>query len=108
TMLSASYLNALRGDNPLGILPFVQPFIVVIGVQIATLISCVAYRAAAAHVGLRVEQVAFCVVSFFFVWSALEVVAIARNLLAHAITRSAHAASEERDDAQRVRRLHGR
>jgi hypothetical protein len=105
TLLSAGYLRTLRGDKPLGVLPFVQPFMIVIGIQTATLLGCVAYRAAAEHVPVRAEQMAFCVVTFFFALSALDVIAIGRSLVAHAVTRSTEAAVEEREEEQRVRRL---
>jgi hypothetical protein len=104
TLLSASYLKTLRGDKPLGIVPFMQPFILVIGIQTVTVVACVAYRAAALEPRERIEQVAFCSLSFLFVLSCFEVVAIARNLIGH----SAEADVEESEDKNRVSSLHDR
>jgi len=108
TLLSSSYLRTLRGEKPLGIVPFMQPFIIVTGVQVATVVACVVYRATAPVWSQRVEQVFFCVLSFFFIFSCLEVVAVARNLVAHGVTRSSEADVEALEDANRVRHLRGR
>jgi hypothetical protein len=106
TLLSASYLRTLRGDEPLGIVPFMQPFILVLGIQTATVVGCVAYRAAAPGLGSRAEHIFFAILSFFFVFATFEVVALARNLIAHGVTRSVEAEVEENED--NVRRLRGK
>lgn len=93
-LMSDSYLRLLRsGDG--GVLSFVRPFIVTVGVQVAALIGGVAYRATATRMGHTGENAAFVLLSFVFVFGALDVVAITRNLFAHALLRERLSVVEE-------------
>jgi len=102
TLMSDDYMRVLR-DPPDGVVAFLRPFMIAIGIQVGTLIGAVAYRAAADELPLRAEQVVFVALSFLFVFGVLEVVAITRNLLAHALLRSQQAATD--DAEQRVAQL---
>jgi hypothetical protein len=93
-LMSDSYLRLLS-ENKDGVLVFVRPFIIAIGVQIGALLGAVIYRIVAVHLPHRVEEVAFVVLCFLFVAAVLEVVALTRNLFGHAILRAAQTATDE-------------
>jgi hypothetical protein len=104
TLMSDKYLRLLSTGS--GVIAFLRPFILAIGIQVGTLIGGVAYRAASDELPLRAEQVFFVALSFAFVFGVLEVVAITRNLLAHAVLRAEQVATE--DAEQRVAQLPAR
>jgi hypothetical protein len=102
-LLSDRYLRLLN-EAPEGVLVFLRPFIIAVGIQVGALLGAVAYRAGAAELSLRWEQVLFCAVSFLFVFGSLEVLAVTRNLLAHALLRAEQVKTEDLE-AQGVRPL---
>jgi hypothetical protein len=105
-LLSDRYLLLLK-EAPNGVIGFLRPFMLAVGFQIAALLVAVAYRAAASELPKRGEEIAFCAVSFLFVLGALEVVAVTRNLLAHALLRADQAEVEHLEE-QGVRAMRDR
>jgi hypothetical protein len=85
-LMSDSYLLALN-ENRDGVAAFLRPFIVAVGVQVGALLFTIAYRASARFLPSKVEVGLFLVLCFLFVFSLLDVVALARAVLAHGITR---------------------
>lgn len=70
------------------ILNFLAPFMVVIAIQIATVLSTVFYRAFASIVPSIWEHWIFGLVLVFFVLSCLEVITLARSIFMFALLRS--------------------
>src|SRR5581483_4878889 len=102
SLMNDRYLLLLQVDGKAtDVLRFLRPFIIAIGIQSFTLIFTVAYRAVASAVPLRAEQAMFIVLSFFFVWSVGEVVAITRNLFAHAVVRAQEARTNDAEEQVR-------
>lgn len=85
-LMSDSYLRLLRGTGE-GVLAFLGPFMVVIGLQVGTILAVVAYRAFSGLVSLQAEHWLFGVVTALFAVSTLEVVSLARNVLMHGLAR---------------------
>lgn len=104
-LMTDSYLRLLS-DGRDGVLGFVRPFVIAIGVQIGALLGAVIYRIVAAHLPHRVEQVAFVILCYLFVAAVLEVVALTRNLFGHAVLRAAQVSTE--DAEERVTQLRDR
>lgn len=86
-LLSESYLRLLNEERD-GILAFLSPFMVVIGIQVAAVIGAVSYRAFAKFVPPTVENWLFCALAVLFLTSALEVVALARSVIMHGLARA--------------------
>lgn len=87
-LISENYLRLLN-QGPNGILGFLSPFMIAIGLQVATVLAAVAYRASALKLsGRAVESWAFGVVTVLFVVAALDVVALARSVLMHGLARA--------------------
>jgi small-conductance mechanosensitive channel len=87
SLFSDTYIRALN-ENPDGVSAFLRPFLVAIGIQVAALLLAVAYRASASHLSTSVEGTAFVVLSFLFTYAVADVVALARGILAHGVTRA--------------------
>jgi MFS family permease len=86
-LLSDDYLRWLdETDN--GVTGFLSPFIVSVGLQVATLIGAVLYRAIAAQLPRTAEEWCFGVVSVLFFTATLDVVALARSVLMHGVARA--------------------
>lgn len=86
-LMSNDYLRQLRTARD-GVLAFLGPFMVVIGLHVGTLLLAVAYRAFAAQIPEEAENWLFGVITTLFVISVLEVVALARSVLMHGLARS--------------------
>ena len=86
-LLSDSYLRWLK-LAPKGVLTFLAPFMVTLGIHVATVLGAVLYRAAASLVPSWLEGFAFVVLTLLFVYALLEVVALARAVLAHGLRRA--------------------
>jgi hypothetical protein len=101
SLLSEDYLRLLRsGDS--GVLGFFRPFMITIGIQVATVLGSVCY-VAVARLLFQFEPWVFGAVSVLFVASCLEIVALTRSVLMHALLRSRF--SEVSDiEAERERR----
>jgi hypothetical protein len=96
--LSDSYMLQLRA-NPKGVRVFFVPFMVNIGVDVGLVIGLVAYRAVATHLVRAADKTFFVILTILFVYAILNVMALARNVMAHGITRAEMAEIErlERD-----------
>jgi hypothetical protein len=86
-LLSNRYAIWLN-QTPDGIGSFVGPFLIGVGVQIASLLVAVAYRLAAKALPNPWEQIAFGVTAVVFVYAALDVVVLAKTVFAHAKTKA--------------------
>lgn len=87
SLLSDSYLRWLD-ETEAGVEGFFAPFIVAIGMQVAVVLAALAYRAAATHLAKEMERWTFGVIAFLFVFSALDVVALGRDVFAHGVARA--------------------
>ena len=92
--LSDSYMLQLR-KNPKGVRVFFVPFMVNIGVDVGLVIGTVAYRAVATHLNPALDKTLFVILAIVFVYALLNVIALARNVMAHGITRAEMAEIEE-------------
>jgi MFS family permease len=86
-LMSDAYLRWLE-DNQSGIVPFLSPFMVSVGLQVGALLGAVLYRATASHMPGTAEKWFFGVISVLFFTAALDVVALARMVLLHGIARA--------------------
>jgi MFS family permease len=86
-LLSDDYLRWLEKTEA-GVIGFLSPFMVSIGLQVATLIGAVIYLAIADHLPRTAAEWFFGVVSVLFFTAALDVVALARSVLMHGVARA--------------------
>jgi glucan phosphoethanolaminetransferase (alkaline phosphatase superfamily) len=86
-LFSDTYLKWLA-SAPDGVRGFLAPFMFAIGVQVGALLLTVGYRAAAQHVPTQIERGAWVLLAFAFCYSLLNVVALARSVMAHGLTRA--------------------
>lgn len=86
-LMSESYLRLLRSGDA-GVLAFFRPFILAIGLQVATILLSVGYGALAKHLPSEVEPWAFGVICVLFFASCLEVVVLCRSIMMHVELRS--------------------
>lgn len=87
SLLSDAYLRLLRASDS-GVLGFFRPFMLAIGLQVATLVGALLYSALAALIPDGWEPWAFGVVSGFFFASCFEIVVLTRSVLMHALLRT--------------------
>jgi uncharacterized protein YacL len=85
--LSESYMIQLQ-KQPKGVRAFFAPFMVNIGVDVGLVIGTVAYRAVALHMPKLVENIFFVLIATLFVYAALNITALTRAVMAHAVTRA--------------------
>lgn len=98
TAFSDRYLSLLN-SAPKGVMGFLRPFLVSIGMQVGSIIWTVAYRASGSVVPSKVEVMGWLVACFLFVFAILDVVSLAKDVLAHTATRADQIRREvERDD----------
>jgi hypothetical protein len=86
-LMSDDYLRWLE-TNASGVTGFLSPFMVSVGLQVATLIGAVLYQATADHLPRTLEKWLFGVISVLFFTAALDVVALARSVLMHGVARA--------------------
>lgn len=86
SLMNDDHLRRLRQAEG-GLRAFLSPFIVSIGAFTALIIGAVSYRAAASLVSAAVERWLFVSLCFLFVFTALDLLALSRNVFAHAILR---------------------
>jgi len=104
TISNDDYLKLLNRTSD-GVLGFYRPFVLAIGIQILTILSLIAYRAMATDVTHSIEGWSFRLITVMFVFSLLDIVALARNLLMHAVTRAKQSdLTESPDDVVAQRR----
>lgn len=84
---SDDYLRNLKSKSG-GVLAFYRPFVFALGIEIIALILIIVYRALATHVIVGVECLVFAVMCFFVAYSVFNVLAVARNVVMHALLRA--------------------
>lgn len=95
------YLRALQRDDAEsdGMQRFLEPFLLVLGVEVLVLLLALVYPLAAESVPAGVEHGAFYALGFLLVYGLLDVVALARSIVRHGIGRAQDAVREaERDE----------
>ncbi len=106
SLLSDTYIRALN-ENPDGVSAFLRPFLVAIGIQVAALLLAVGYRASASQLSASLESTVFVVLSFLFTYAVADVVALARGILAHGVTRAKEVSVSDLEEEARVLRHPG-
>jgi len=107
SLFSDSYLKWLN-KAPQGVRGFLAPFMFTIGLQVGTILLVVGYRATALEVPPKVEKPAWVFLCFAFTYSMLNIVALARAVLGHGITRARAAEIGEPDSPVRPFQQRGR
>ena len=102
SLLSDTYLRLLKASDS-GILDFLRPFMLAVGVQVATLISAVFYSALAPSIPAALEPWLFGVIAVLFCASCLEIIVLTRSVFMHAQLRTRFAEVLELD-AERERK----
>lgn len=87
TLWSAEYVKLISSVEG-GVMNFLRPFMIGIGVNAMALACMVAYRAVAVDVNSGVEGSLFVASAFFFSFALADVVAIGRNMMMHARMRA--------------------
>lgn len=85
-LLADDYLRQLE-ETESGVVGFLRPFMISIGLQVGAFLAAIAYRAVAAHVSPKLEHWLFGIVTVLFLVAALDVVALARSVLMHGVAR---------------------
>jgi hypothetical protein len=93
-LLSDRYVLWLQKSGD-GLPGFLGPFVVGVGLQITSLLLSIAYRVVGKAIPSPWEAVTFAVVMAIFVYAALDVVALARTVFAHAVTKAEVAEIEQ-------------
>jgi hypothetical protein len=83
--MSDSHIRWLNTEG--GVLPFLQPFSVAIGIQVITLVLVVSYRVTATMLPAPLEKVAFAVIAWMFTWALSDIMAATRGVLSNAVLR---------------------
>ncbi|MDZ8202080.1 hypothetical protein RZO50_11185 [Microbacterium sp. SSW1-59] len=96
SLLSDSYLRLLQASDS-GVLGFLRPFMIAVGVQVATLLGAVGFAATAEFLPPGLEPWFFGVLSVLFVASCLEVVVLMRSVFMHALLRTKFAQTLENE-----------
>ncbi|ORV21101.1 hypothetical protein AWB98_02125 [Mycolicibacterium conceptionense] len=86
-LLSESYLRLLNHDRD-GVLLFLSPFMLAIGIQVSAVIGAVLYRAFASLMPHGLEIWIFGALVVLFLMGALAVVALARSVIMHGLARA--------------------
>lgn len=84
---SEEYTRALN-ETSKGVVGFYRPFIIAIGLEVWTILLAIAYRATAANLDSVVEGWLFRLLGFLIAFCVLDILAIGRNVLMHAVTRA--------------------
>ena len=87
-VISSDEYTRFLGKASEGILGFYRPFIIAIGLEIWTILTIIGYRAVAQELPSIWERLVFCAMCILIVFTLLDILAIARNVLMHALTRS--------------------
>ncbi|QYJ04236.1 hypothetical protein KUV85_00715 [Nocardioides panacisoli] len=106
-LFTTDYLRLLDEDGSGdGVVGFLSPFMIAIGLQVTVLIGGVSYGAAASQVPSTGEAWWFGVETTLFLVAALDVVALARSVVMHGVARSrmSHAQVGDLDSRRDQRR----
>lgn len=85
--LSESYTLQLQ-KNPKGVRAFFAPFVINVGVDVGLIIGTVAYRAIASNLPHLAEKILFVILASLFIYAILNIMALTRAVMAHAVTRA--------------------
>lgn len=85
--LSESYTLQLQ-KNPKGVRAFFAPFVINVGVDVGLIIGTVAYRTIASNLPHLVEKILFVILASLFIYAILNIMALTRAVMAHAVTRA--------------------
>jgi len=86
-LMSDDYIRWLE-ETDSGVTGFLSPFMVSVGLLVATLTGAVVYRAIAVQLPRTAELWFFAVVSVLFFTAALDIVALARSVMFHGVARA--------------------
>lgn len=109
-LFSDEYLELLSEGQD-GVVTFLRPFMVAIGLQVGALVATIVYRAGAESIapvgdwGSKVEVGAFLVTSTLVFTALLDVLALAKNVMLHGMTRAEDARVRKMEAAAEARRL---
>ena len=84
---SDEYLRHLKATES-GVIAFYRPFVFLIGIEILTLILIITYQAMATKTLAGVECSIFGAMCFLVAYSIFNVLAVARNVVMHALLRA--------------------
>lgn len=84
---SDDYIRHLK-QGKLGVIEFYRPFIFALGIEIITILYIIGYQAIAESAASGLEGFLFVILSFLVVYSILNILAVARNVVMHALTRA--------------------
>jgi hypothetical protein len=104
-LMSDDYLRGLEEETDSGVVGFLSPFVVSVGLQVATLIGAVLYRAIASQLPRTAEEWFFGVISVLFFTATLDVVALARSVLMHGVARARKLKIRDLEEARNRGRL---
>jgi hypothetical protein len=104
TLFAADYVRLLS-KAPGGVLSFFRPFILAIGSQISTVLLAVGYRALGQVVPSKLEDTWFTVLCLLFAYAIIDIMALSRSVVMHALTRAKQLEMQDEDSAPNVRRL---
>ncbi len=106
SLLSDSYLRLLKASDE-GVLGFLRPFMVAVGLQVTTVVGAVIYSALARVLPREVEPWAFGALATLFFASCLEIVVLTRSVFMHAQLRARFAEVLELDAERERKRRSG-
>ena len=87
TLMTDDYLRWLD-ETESGIVGFLSPFMVSVGLQVGALLGAVLYRATVSHLPPLAGKWCFGIISVLFFTAALDIVALARSVLMHGVARA--------------------
>lgn len=103
SLLSDSYLRLLKASDD-GVLGFLRPFMIAVGVQVSTVVGAVLYSALGRVIPSEAEPWLFGVLSVFFFASCFEIVVLTRSVFMHAQLRARFAEVLELDSERERKR----
>jgi hypothetical protein len=92
-LLSDRYLVILEQVG--GVRKFLEPFLITIGMLVGGLLATVAFRATATLLPAAWKTAAFTALTVWFVYTVLDIVVLAKGVLAHGATRAEVAVVED-------------
>ncbi len=96
SLLSDAYLRLLCGSDR-GFLPFMAPFVAGMSIQILAVAIALCYRVVADVYSLG-EPWIFCGLTVVFAYAVMDVISLAKTVIAHAVTRAEYTALTEEQE----------